>query len=94
MKTFPLRIVTPEGPAFEGDVSIVVMRSTVGSFGVMANHSPMIVECPPGALRAQDGRDRTIIFDCGHSVFTMDGTTAVVLTAFAQATTLPREDQD
>lgn len=92
MKTFPLRIVTPEGPVFEGEVSIVVMRSSVGSFGVMANHAPMIVECPAGVLRAQDGQDRTIVFDCDDSIFTMDGTTATVLTAFAQATALPRHE--
>lgn len=89
MKTFPLRIVTPEGPVFEGEVSVVNMRSSVGAFGVMANHAPMIVECPPGALRARDAQDRDIVFDCDSSVFTMDGTEAAVLTAFAHATTRP-----
>ena len=91
MNTFPLRIVTPDGPVFEGEVSIVNMRSRIGAFGVMANHAPMIVACPPGALRARDGADRDIVFDCDHCVFTMDGTTATVLTAFAHAVTLPKD---
>lgn len=90
MKTFRLRIITPEGPVFEGEVGLISMRSSVGSFGVMANHAPMIAECPPGALRATDGHERELIFECDSSVFLMDGTVATVLTAFALAKQLPK----
>lgn len=83
MKTFPLRIVTPEGPVFEGEVWIIEMRSSYGAFGVMANHAPMIAECPPGTLRARDGEDKPVAFDCDSAIFSMDGTAASVYTIFA-----------
>lgn len=38
MKTFPLRIGTPDGLLFEGDVERVVCRSMTGDMAVLANH--------------------------------------------------------
>ncbi len=38
MKTFPLRIGTPDGLLFEGDVVRVVCRTITGELAVLADH--------------------------------------------------------
>lgn len=38
MKTFPLRIGTPDGLLFEGDVEKVICRSITGDMAVLAGH--------------------------------------------------------
>ena len=38
MKTFPLRIGTPDGLLFEGDVERVICRSITGDMAVLAGH--------------------------------------------------------
>lgn len=38
MKTFPLRIGTPDGLLFEGDVVRVVCRSITGDLAILADH--------------------------------------------------------
>ena len=38
MNTFPLRIGTPDGLLFEGDVERVVVRSMTGEMAVLAGH--------------------------------------------------------
>ncbi len=83
MKTFRLSLLTPEGVVYQGDVSYLQMRSSSGSFGVLANHQPMAADCPPGTLRATAADGAPLAFDCDYSVFTMDGGEASVLTSFA-----------
>ncbi len=39
MKTFPLRIGTPDGLLFEGEVERVVARSITGDLAILAGHS-------------------------------------------------------
>ena len=38
MRTFPLRIGTPDGLLFEGDVERVVCRSITGDLAILAGH--------------------------------------------------------
>ena len=38
MKTFPLRIGTPDGLLFEGEVERIVCRSITGDLAVLAGH--------------------------------------------------------
>lgn len=38
MKTFPLRIGTPDGLLFEGDVERVICRSITGDMAILAGH--------------------------------------------------------
>ena len=39
MKTFPLRIGTPDGLLFEGNVERIVCRSITGELAILAGHS-------------------------------------------------------
>ena len=39
---YPLTILTPEGPVFDGEAEALSVTAYHGSLGVMANHAPMI----------------------------------------------------
>jgi F-type H+-transporting ATPase subunit epsilon len=47
-------VITPEGPAYEGDAEIVVVPGTAGQLGIMANHAPLVTSLKPGELHVTD----------------------------------------
>lgn len=55
---FPLKVVTPAGVAFEGNVEQVTGFDPVGQFGVLADHVNFITSLVPGRLsiKLADGR--------------------------------------
>ena len=55
MTSFPLKIVTPDGLAYEGSAEEVVVRTTTGDIGILAGHINCVA--PLGMGRA------TIIID-------------------------------
>jgi len=42
MKTFPLRISSPEGDVFCGDAQVLSLRGTEGELAIMAGHVPFV----------------------------------------------------
>ena len=38
MNPFPLKIVTPHGPEFDGQAQELIVRSTTGDIGILAGH--------------------------------------------------------
>lgn len=57
--TFTLSIATPQARVFcAGDVESVVVPGVDGSFGILANHAPMMAVVACGVLKARRaGRD-------------------------------------
>ncbi len=83
MTTFPFSILTPGGTIVSGDVTLVEVRTYVGSLGVMAKHEPMVAVCPPGIVRIQqDGV--WVRFKTDECILNTDGEKATVLTSHAQ----------
>ena len=59
MTSFPLKIVTPDGLAYEGSAEEVVVRTTTGDIGILAGHINCVA--PLGMGRATiiiDGKKR------------------------------------
>ena len=50
MRTFPLRIVTPDGLKFDGAAQSLTVRTTTGDLGILAGHIPCVA--PLGMGRA------------------------------------------
>ena len=50
MRTFPLRIGTPDGLLFEGEVQRIVCRSITGDLAILAGHCNTISAIAPGKL--------------------------------------------
>jgi len=46
-----VRVLTPEGEVFPGDVPQLSTRTAVGEIGVLANHTPMLARLRPTELR-------------------------------------------
>jgi len=51
--TFPVRLVTPTGIVFEGDVEEVSAIGPLGEFGVLPEHINFITSLVPGLLEAR-----------------------------------------
>jgi F-type H+-transporting ATPase subunit epsilon len=56
-KKFDVSLVTPEGPAFEGEAEIVVVPGAAGDIGVLARHAPLIATLRAGSTRVYIDRD-------------------------------------
>ena len=48
---FPVEVLTPEGEAFNDEVEMVSTRTTTGSIGILAHHTPLLALLEPTELR-------------------------------------------
>lgn len=51
--TFPAKVVTPEGVAFDGPVQQVEVTSSAGGLAILARRSPVVADLKMGHVRAQ-----------------------------------------
>ena len=56
-KKFDVSLVTPEGPAFEGEAEMLVVPGAAGDIGVLARHAPLIATLKAGSTRVYIDRD-------------------------------------
>ena len=50
-RTFEVSLVTPEGPAYEGEAEMIVVPGQAGEIGVLARHAPLIATLKAGSTR-------------------------------------------
>ena len=50
-RRFDVSLVTPEGPAFEGEAEMIVVPGAAGEIGVLARHAPLIATLKAGSTR-------------------------------------------
>ncbi len=57
MKTVTVNIVTPDGPVYDSEVTMVIVKTTSGEMGILAGHIPMVAPLTIGAvkLKKEDG---------------------------------------
>jgi len=78
MSTFHLRISSPDGAIFEGDIVQISLRGVAGELAVMAHHIPFITSVVPGSFHMElEGGEMK-----------KGTTTGGILTVDAQKTTL------
>ncbi len=95
MTAFPLKIVTPDGLRYDGAAEEVIVRTTTGDLGVLANHVNCVA--PLGMGRA------TVIIDgqrrygacIGGMLSVVGGEVTIVATSFewAEDIDLPRVEK-
>jgi F-type H+-transporting ATPase subunit epsilon len=56
-KTFSVSLVTPDGPAFEGEANMLIVPGAAGEIGVLARHAPLIATLKAGSTRVHVGND-------------------------------------
>ena len=50
-RTFSVSVVTPEGPAFEGEAEMLIVPGADGEIGVLARHAPLVAMLKAGNTR-------------------------------------------
>jgi len=61
--------VTPEGPAFEGDVEMLIVPGAAGEIGVLARHAPLVAMLKAGSTRVHLGDGAVREFATGPGFF-------------------------
>jgi F-type H+-transporting ATPase subunit epsilon len=85
MTPFPLKIVTPDGSKFDGQVEELVVRTTTGDLGILAGHINLVAALGMGrATVIQEGKKR--YGACiGGMVSVLNGQVSLVPTSFEWA---------
>jgi F-type H+-transporting ATPase subunit epsilon len=78
--TFDLSLVTPEGPAFEGEVEMLIVPGAAGEIGVLARHAPLVATLKAGTTRVHVRRNQEILdFATGPGFFKVEQDRALAL---------------
>jgi F-type H+-transporting ATPase subunit epsilon len=80
-RTFDLSLVTPDGPAFEGEAEMVVVPGAAGEIGVLARHAPLVATLKAGSTRVYESVDdgRVVEFATGPGFFKVELDRAIAL---------------
>ena len=77
-RTFDLSLVTPEGPAYEGEAEMLIVPGASGEIGVLARHAPLVAMLKAGEIRVKtDGEWQS--FAAGPGYFKVHQDRALVL---------------
>ena len=91
MNPFPLKIVTPDGLKYDGNVEELIVRSTTGDIGILAGHINCVVPLGMGqATLIIEGQKR--YGACiGGMLSAIDGKVNLVPTTFEWADEIDKE---
>jgi F-type H+-transporting ATPase subunit epsilon len=80
-RRFDLSLVTPEGPAFEGEAEMVIVPGAAGEIGVLARHAPLVATLKAGSTRVYDSIDDEQVreFATGPGFFKVELDRAIAL---------------
>ena len=78
---FSVSLVTPEGPAFEGEAEMLVVPGADGEIGVLARHAPLVALLNAGSTRVYRDRDSedSLEFATGPGFFKVEQDRALAL---------------
>jgi F-type H+-transporting ATPase subunit epsilon len=79
-KKFSVSLVTPEGPAFEGEVEMLIVPGAAGEIGVLARHAPLVAMLNAGSTRVHRRyQDDVVEFATGPGFFKVEQDRALAL---------------
>ena len=80
-KKFDVSLVTPDGPAFEGEVEMIIVPGAAGEIGVLARHAPLIATLKAGSTRVYLNRATAEVreFATGAGFFKVEQDRAIAL---------------
>ncbi len=90
-KKLHLEVVTPEDKFFEGDVDMVILRTTDGDTGVLYNYEPTVAPLSIGALKIKNGEDYRVAACAGGFVNIEPDSVTVVTDCAEWADEIDRE---
>jgi F-type H+-transporting ATPase subunit epsilon len=77
-RRFSVSLVTPEGPAFEGEAEMMIVPGAAGEIGVLARHAPLVAMLKAGSTRVHTGSE-VLEFATGPGFFKVETDRALAL---------------
>lgn len=74
-----LEIISPDTRIYEGEVKLVQVPGSKGSFQILNNHAPIISTLDPGKVKVIDQDDRTTFFTVGGGVVEVRNNHIIIL---------------
>ncbi len=65
MANFKLEVITPLKKILEKEIEMVVLRTTEGDMGVLANHAPFVAELAIGEMKIKSAEEEVSYFVSG-----------------------------
>ncbi|WP_319204192.1 ATP synthase F1 subunit epsilon [uncultured Ilyobacter sp.] len=65
MATFKLEVITPITKILEKEVEMIILRTTEGDMGVLANHAPFVAELAIGEMKIKSSDEEVAYFVSG-----------------------------
>jgi F-type H+-transporting ATPase subunit epsilon len=78
-RRFDVSLVTPEGPAYEGDAEMLIVPGAAGEIGVLARHAPLIATLKAGKTRVHLSERDVREFATGPGFFQVQFDRAIAL---------------
>jgi F-type H+-transporting ATPase subunit epsilon len=76
---FPVEVLTPDGEVFSDEVEMVSTRTSVGSIGVLANHTPLLATLDPTELRLYKSDSDVVRFAQAEGYLQVGGNRVLIL---------------
>ncbi len=74
-----LEIITPDRKLFTGEVKLVQVPGTKGSFEILKNHAPIISSLEKGTVKIIDQQDQEDFFDIEGGVIEVKKNKIIIL---------------
>jgi F-type H+-transporting ATPase subunit epsilon len=78
-RTFDVSVVTPDGPAFEGEAEMLIVPGAAGEIGVLARHAPLVAMLNAGSTRVHVTEGDVREFATGPGFFKVEQDRAIAL---------------
>ena len=76
---FEVSVVTPDGPAFEGEARMLIVPGAAGEIGVLARHAPLVATLKAGSTRVHIDGNEVLEFATGPGFFKVELDRALAL---------------
>ena len=91
MATFKIKVVTYEEKVLEQEADFVLIRTTEGDMGILANHAPFIAELSIGEMKIRLGENEEKYFVSGGLVEISNNVVTIIATEAIEASKLDIE---
>ena len=79
-----LEIIAPDQKLYSGEVDLVQVPGSKGSFEILRNHAPIISTLEQGQIRIVDQKGGTTLFDVDGGVIEVKNNKIIVLAEIAK----------
>jgi F-type H+-transporting ATPase subunit epsilon len=75
-----LEIITPDKVLFTGEVNLIQLPGTMGSFEIMKNHAPIISSLEKGRVKIKDKDDKVSFIEINGGTLQVENNNILILT--------------